>query len=128
MATNGHLPMKDMEVYKLYVSLADEIWQVVVNWGYFEKKTVGAQLAEAADSIGANLVEGDARYGSADPLRFFIYARGSAAETEYWLERAATRNLTSAEAADDFLSRLVIANKLLNRLIAYRRRAATTLN
>ena len=47
-----------LRVYKLAEDLADGIWQIVRNWDYLAKDTVGKQMIKAADSIGANIAEG----------------------------------------------------------------------
>ena len=40
-----------LEVYQLAEKLADEIWEIVCKWQYFEKDTVGKQIVRSADSI-----------------------------------------------------------------------------
>ena len=87
------MPIERMEIFKRYVDISDEIWQLCTNWSAFAQRTVGEQLCRAIDSVGANLVEGDGRYSKADALRFFIIARGSAREALYWLTRAEARGL-----------------------------------
>jgi four helix bundle protein len=47
-----------MRVYRSSEKLADELWRIVMSWGYFERDTVGKQLVRAGDSIGANIAEG----------------------------------------------------------------------
>ncbi|MGA8021052.1 MAG: four helix bundle protein [Desulfobacterales bacterium] len=66
-------------------TLADEIWDIVTNWNYFEKDTIGKQLVKAADSIGANIAEGTGRGTPADNRKFIRIARGSLNETKYWV-------------------------------------------
>jgi four helix bundle protein len=119
--------MEDMEVYKRFAVLSDEIWNLVIEWDYFAKKTIGAQLVTAADSIGANLMEGDGRYGLADSVRFFIYARGSAKETLHWLERCSSRKLMEAGKINGLKKRLVGGMQMLNKLISYRRQTGQLL-
>jgi four helix bundle protein len=46
---------ENLEVYQLAEQLSDSTWQVVQQWEYFEKDTIGKQLVRAADSIGANI-------------------------------------------------------------------------
>jgi len=50
------------------------------------RDTVGEQLAEAADSSGSNLVEGDERYSHKEAIRFFYIARGSAEKPDFGLK------------------------------------------
>ena len=82
-----------LRVYQLSEILADEIWDIVINWNYFEKETVGKQLVKAADSIGANISEGTGRGSFQDNRRFVKIARGSLNETQHWLRRASKRDL-----------------------------------
>jgi four helix bundle protein len=86
---------RDLVVYGRAVQFADEVHASVVEWDSFDRWTVGVQLVRAADSIGANVAESSGRAGTADQRRLFFIARGSAFETEHWLERAAERGLTS---------------------------------
>ncbi len=82
-----------LSVYKLAEELADTVWDIVVRWDGFAKQTVGGQLVEAADSIGANIAEGRGRRDTADNRRFVRIAWGSLNETQHFLRRAYRRNL-----------------------------------
>jgi four helix bundle protein len=68
---------EDLRVFKLAEQLADEIWDIVSAWRYFEKNTVGQQWVDAADSVGANLAEGAGRGTPRDNRRFIRISRGS---------------------------------------------------
>lgn len=89
----GFVRFEDLHIFKLAEKLADEVWNVVHHWNYFDKDTVGKQLVGSADSIGANIAEGAGRGTPADNKRFVRIARGSLHETRYWLRRAYNRNL-----------------------------------
>jgi four helix bundle protein len=52
---------------------------------------VGKQLIRAADSVGANIAEGDGRGTYADNRRHVRIARGSLNETKHFLRRAYRR-------------------------------------
>lgn len=84
---------ESLRVYKLSEELADFIWDVVINWGKFEKSTIGSQIVRSADSIGANIAEGNGRGTFNENKRFAKIARGSLNETIHWLRRAVKRNL-----------------------------------
>ena len=86
-----------LEIYQLSEHLADEIWKIVSMWQFFEKDTVGKQIVRSADSIGANIAEGNGRYSYKDNQRFIRIARGSLNETRHWLIRAYTRKLLNTE-------------------------------
>ncbi len=68
-----------------------------MNWEYFAKDTIGKQIVRSADSIGANISEGDGRHNFRDNQRFVKIARGSLYETRHWLRRAYTRKLLTSE-------------------------------
>jgi four helix bundle protein len=84
---------EDLRVFQLAEKLADEIWDIVCEWEYFARDTVGKQLVKSADSIGANIAEGSGRGTFKDNQRFIRISRGSYNETKYWLRRASRRNL-----------------------------------
>ena len=84
---------EDLRVFQLAEELADEVWDIVKLWGYFEKDTVGNQFVKAADSIGANIAEGAGRGTPKENKRFIRISKGSLNETKYWLRRANRRDL-----------------------------------
>lgn len=84
---------QNLRVYQLSEQLADEIWDIVVCWENFAKDTIGKQLMRSADSIGANIAEGEGRGSYQDNRRFIKIARGSFQETQHWLRRAFKRGL-----------------------------------
>ena len=88
---------ENLRVYQLSELLADEIWDVVVDWDRFARDTVGIQLVRAADSIGANIAEGTGRGSYADNRRFIRIARGSLRETQHFLRRAYKRKLITQQ-------------------------------
>ena len=54
--------LDDFKVYQLAMEIGEEIFEIVKDWDYFHKDTVGKQLVRAVDSIAANLSEGLGRY------------------------------------------------------------------
>jgi four helix bundle protein len=105
-----------LDAYKLAEKLADEIWNIVIKWDILAKDTVGKQIIRSADSIGANIAEGDGRGSYQDNRRFIKIARGSLYETKHWLRRAYTRQiLTNAEIE----ALKLIIDELSPRLNAY---------
>ncbi|MEM6613576.1 MAG: four helix bundle protein [Cyanobacteria bacterium P01_C01_bin.72] len=114
-----------LEVYQLAEKLADEIWNIVDKWQYFEKDTVGKQIVRSADSIGANIAEGNGRYSYKDNQRFVRIARGSLNETRHWLRRAYTRNLLTEEQIKNLKSTIEELTFKLNGYLRYLKNVST---
>ncbi len=88
---------ENLRVYQMSETLADEIWEIVVGWNNLPKDTLGKQIIRSADSVGANIAEGEGRGTHLDNKRFVRIARGSLQETQHWLRRAYKRNLLTKE-------------------------------
>lgn len=105
-----------LEVYHLSEELADEVWNIVKEWDYFSKDTMGKQLVRAADSVGANIAEGTGRGSFQDNKRFVRTARGSLNEVMHWLRRAFKRKLLTQKQVNTIKP---IIDKLAPKLNAY---------
>lgn len=112
MATSLEGVLRDAE------TLADGIWQHIVLWESFAREVVGKQLAEAADSIGANIAESFGRFHYADKIHHLYYARGSLFETKYWLNLALTRALMPSAEAEKYSARLTDIARQLNAFVS----------
>ncbi|MBX3293017.1 MAG: four helix bundle protein [Acidobacteria bacterium] len=91
---------ESLRVYRLSEELSDALWEIVGKWDSFSKDTLGKQIVRSADSIGANLAEGEGRGSYQDNRRFIKIARGSLQETQHWLRRAYKRNLLKQEQVE----------------------------
>ena len=91
------LRLEDLEVYKVAMEIGDIVWNMVSKWEYFGKKTLGAQLVNAADSIALNIAEGYGRFHFKENKNFCYYSRGSAKETLTAVRKAKSRDLVSEE-------------------------------
>lgn len=111
------IELEDLHVFKLADELSDYIWDVVVKWEYFAKKTIGDQIVRSADSVGANIAEGYGRYFYGEYVVFLYYARGSLQETRYWTEKAKKRNLLTADEYGYIKERLDKLPKELNAMV-----------
>ena len=114
-----------LEIYQLAEKLADEIWNIVDKWEHFEKDTVGKQIVRSADSIGANIAEGNGRYSYKDNQRFVRIAKGSLNETRHWLRRAYTRNLLTEEQIKNLKPTIEELTLKLNGYLRYLKNAST---
>ena len=91
------LKLEDLEVYKVAMEIGEIVWTTVLKWDYFQKKTLGAQYVDAADSIALNISEGYGRFHFKENKNFCYYSRGSAKETLTATIKAKSRNLISDE-------------------------------
>ena len=82
---------EELIVYQLAEKLANEIWNIVREWDYLEKDTVGKQIVRSADSVCANIAEGRGRFNDQDNRRFVRISRGSLYETICFLRLAYMR-------------------------------------
>lgn len=114
---------ENLRVYQISEDLADEIWSIVSSWDRFAKDTVGKQIVCSADSVGANIAEGEGRGSYQDNRRFIKIARGSLQETQHWLRRAYKRNLLT-QAQIETLKPIV--DKISPTLNAYLRSIGKT--
>ena len=94
------LRVEDLDIYQMAEDLSDRVWEIYIEWDYFAKDTIGKQLVRAADSISANLAEGQGRYHFSDRLKYCYYARGSLEETKSWISKAIRRNLIKTEISE----------------------------
>jgi len=88
---------QDLRVFRLAEQFADEVWDIVCRWNFFQQNTVGIQFVKAADSIGANIAEGAGRGTVNDNKRFVRIGRGSFNESHYWLRRCEKRHLVTPD-------------------------------
>ncbi|MGE5795428.1 MAG: four helix bundle protein [Ignavibacteria bacterium] len=107
---------ENLKIYQLSEDLADFIWDIVLTWDYFAKDTVGKQIVDSSDSIGANIAEGSGKGSILDFKRYCKIARGSLFETKHFLRRAYRRRLLKEEEIKKIKK---ILDELLPKLSAY---------
>lgn len=109
--------INDLEIYREAMRIGEIIWNLVADWSYFAKDTVGKQVVRSADSIAANLSEGYGRYHFKENQKFCYYSRGSAQETQTWIEKGVRRGLIPDETARALYRDLDTYKKRLNAYI-----------
>ncbi len=119
------LSPEDLRVLQAAEAVCDNLWKRIAHWGPFARETLGRQLVDAADSIGANIAEAHGRFHFGEKLTFMYYARGSLFETKYWLNRARPRELLDAETVQAYATGLTDLARQLNAFIAVTRRQRT---
>ena len=112
------MELEDLRVYNQAMDFGEEVWKIVIRWGFFEKDTVGKQLVKASDSVAANLSEGFGRYHYNETKHFGYYSRGSLFETKTWLTKAKNRNLIKEEEFTALISDINSIGKMLNAYIS----------
>ncbi len=83
MKKKKYLKLQDLQSYKIASDLSDCVWGVVIEWDWFAKKTIGAQIVNSTDSISANIAEGFGRYHKKDKIKFYLNARASVFEAAH---------------------------------------------
>ena len=76
---------KNLGVWQRADDLTVRIYQITKQFPAAEIYGITSQLRRAAYSVPANIAEGSGRESNSDYLRFLSIARGSLAETEYFL-------------------------------------------
>ena len=103
------------------LNLSNYVWNIVLQWDFFAKDTVGKQFVRSVDSISANLAEGFGRYSKNDKIHFYRYSYGSIKESFDWNEKAKMRKLLKDEEYKHILSELNKLPKEINSLIKFTR-------
>jgi four helix bundle protein len=106
--------VQPLEVHERSAALARELHLSVRAWDAFDRWTIGKQLVTAAASVPANFAEGLGRESDADRRRFLIIARGSARETEHWIDHAEALELGLPADAS---GRMREVSRMLNGLL-----------
>jgi len=114
-----YLKLNDISAYKISFYLSNYVWDIVVQWDFFAKETVGKQFVKAVDSISANISEGFGRYSKKDKIKFYRYSFGSLKESFDWNEKSKVRKLLSNEQYLHIFSELEKLPKEINSLIKY---------
>ena len=113
------LKLSDIESYRIAFHLSNYVWDVVMKWDGFAKRTIGEQFVDAMDSISANIAERFGRYNKKDKIKFWRYSQGSMSECLDWNQKAKVRKLISEEEYEYIFKELQKLPKAINSLILY---------
>jgi four helix bundle protein len=111
--------LEELDVYNLSLEIADDIWNIVINWSFLAQDTVGKQMIRSLNSIAANISEGYGRYFYKENRQFCFYSRGSIMETKTWLKKSFNRKLITQIQFDDLFSKLESTHLKLNTYIKF---------
>jgi len=120
--TEKYLELNRIGAYKIAYNLSNYVWNIVIHWDYFAKRSVGLQFVRAVDSISANIAEGFGRYGKKDKVNFYRYSFGSTKESLDWNLKARARSLLNEQQYNNVLKELQKLPREINYLITYTNR------
>lgn len=114
-----YLQLNDIDCYKKAFLLSNYVWDIIVKWDWFEKKTVGIQFVTAIDSISANIAEGFGRFSKKDKVKFYYYSFGSVKESLDWNEKSRIRKLLTKKQYEHIFNELQELPKNVHQLIKF---------
>jgi four helix bundle protein len=109
-----YLQLNQISAYTRSFALSNLVWELVIKWDYFERKSVGIQFTRSIDSISANIAEGFGRYSKKDKIKFYRYGMGSCFESLDWNEKAKKRGLVSTTEYENIFGELTELPKEIN--------------
>ncbi len=114
-----YLQLNDIACYKKSLALSNYVWNIVIDWDWFTKRTVGSQFVTAIDSISANIAEGFGRFGKKDKCKFYYYSFGSVKESLDWNEKSRIRKLITDSQYKHIFKELEQQPKDIHHLIRF---------
>ena len=120
-----YLKLNVISGYKMAFHLSNYVWNIVVQWDYFAKDTIGKQFMRSVDSISANIAEGFGRFTKNDKIHFYRYSFGSMKESLDWNEKARRRGLLSQSEYDHILKELNTLPREIHNLINFTKEKLT---
>lgn len=109
----------DLETWKKSRQLRNDISTLIKSFPQQEIYRLADQIIRSSRSIGNNIAEGHGRYHYADSKKFFINARGSAAETIDHLIVALDEGYIDHETFEKLNADCENCMKLINGYINY---------
>ena len=97
---------RKIEAWQLADDLAVAVYEATKGFPKEEVYGITSQIHRAATSVGANIVEGSSRESAKDYAHFLQIARGSLAETQYFLHLARRLGYLQPEHAEQAARRV----------------------
>jgi len=108
---------RELEVWQKAHSLVLEVYQLTTRFPSVERFRLTDQLCQAAASVPANIIEGQARQTTKEYIHFLYNARGSLEETRYHLLLARDLELLESNVYASLERKYETVSKMLNGLI-----------
>ena len=108
---------QNLDVYKLSMQLAYDVYQIVSTFPDFEKFGLSSQLRRASVSVPSNIAEGSGRQYQKEFVQFLFLAKGSLREVITQLELSKMLGYIDDELFSQTQDRADRLHKMLNRLI-----------
>tara|TARA_R110002049_G_scaffold261136_1_gene437237 strand:+ start:3248 stop:3598 length:351 start_codon:yes stop_codon:yes gene_type:complete len=105
---------KDLEVWKLSVSLVLDIYKLSLSLPKDEQYGLSSQIKRAAISVPSNIAEGSGRKSTKELLRFLDIANGSLSELETQL--IIIERLKFAEVSEILENKITVIRKMIFKL------------
>lgn len=108
---------RKLRAFELADGLVLAVYRLTRRFPDDERFGLTSQLRRAAVSVASNIVEGSARSGLADYIRFLDMAYGSVKEVEYQLTIAERLDFAEQDTLAPVLDRATETSKVLHGLI-----------
>lgn len=108
---------RDLRVWQVAHKLTLEVYRITSLFPDSEKFGIISQIRRSSSSVAANIVEGHARKSTKEFLQFLFQARGSLAETQYFLILAYDLKYVQKIKFEELQSEYEQLGKQLNALI-----------
>ena len=105
---------KNLKIWKLSISLANDIYPVTEMFPKTEDFGLKSQIRRCAVSIASNIAEGSSRSSNKDFSRFLEISMGSLFELQTQLIISKNRNFIEEEIANDLDIKIVDLQKMIS--------------
>jgi len=118
MAMESQKSFRDLKIWHKAAAIFDMVCEDVKKWPSNKvANSIVYQLIRAAGSIGANIAEGYGRGLPGEFEQFLRYARGSAAETDNWLNNALKTGFITGERYSEYAVIFTELSKMIGSFI-----------
>ena len=105
---------KNLNIWKLSISLANDIYSVTEMFPKTEDFGLKSQIRRCAVSIASNIAEGSSRSSNKDFSRFLEISMGSVFDLQTQLSISKNRNFIEEEIANDLDIKIVDLQKMIS--------------